>query len=87
MAPVLLAGDFLLVRYGVPPRPGDIVVVRLPGRPLGVKRAIRRTADGWWVEGDARESTDSRSFGPVPSEAVLGRVVWRYWPPVRRSSA
>lgn len=85
MAPTLVAGDFLLVRYGAQPRPGDIVVVALPGRPLGVKRAVRRTADGWWVQGDAPRSTDSRTFGAVPSDAVLGRVVWRYWPLLRRS--
>lgn len=87
MAPTLLPGDQILVRYGGRPRPGDLVVVELPGRPLGVKRLIRRTEGGWWIEGDGDETTDSRTFGSVPDRAVLGRVRWRYWPPVRRRSA
>jgi nickel-type superoxide dismutase maturation protease len=84
MTPTLQPGDQVLVRYGVRPRTGDVVVVQLPGRPLGVKRLIRRTGTGWWIEGDAADSTDSRTFGSVLDEAVLGRVRWRYWPLVRR---
>ena len=86
MAPTLLPGDQVLVRYPGRRRPGDTVVVALPRRPLGVKRLIRRTAAGWWIEGDAAGATasaDSRVFGSVLEEEVLGRVVWRYWPPWR----
>jgi phage repressor protein C with HTH and peptisase S24 domain len=85
MRPTLCAGDFCLVVRGVRIRPGDVVVARLPGRPLGVKRAVRRTAEGWWLEGDdPAASTDSRTFGAVPDEAVVGRVLIRYWPLARR---
>ena len=86
MAPTLLDGDWLLCRrvgpaYAV--RAGDVVVVERPDRPglLLVKRAVRREADGWWVEGDnAAASDDSRLFGPVPDSLVLARVLARYWP-------
>jgi nickel-type superoxide dismutase maturation protease len=85
MRPTLCAGDFCLVVWGVRIRPGDVVVARLPGRPLGVKRAVRRTESGWWLEGDdSTASTDSRTFGAVPDEAVLGRVLIRYWPLAKR---
>lgn len=87
MVPTLRPGDQILLRYGRRRRIGDLVVVALPGRPLGVKRLVRRTPTGWWIEGDAPSSTDSRTFGSVPEEAVLGRVVWRYWPPLRRRAA
>jgi signal peptidase I len=31
--------------------------------------------------GDHREvSRDSRAFGPVSQEALVGKVIWRYWP-------
>jgi nickel-type superoxide dismutase maturation protease len=87
MAPTLLPGDQILVHYSRRPRVGDVVVVALPGRPLGVKRVMRRTATGWWVEGDGAASTDSRTFGAVADAAILGRVRWRYWPVLRRRSA
>ena len=88
MEPALRAGDMLLVGYGARVRPADVVVVALPGgRPLSVKRAVQHTSDGWWVEGDnAGASTDSRQVGAVADEAVLGRVVLRYWPRPRRVS-
>ncbi|MHB8340089.1 MAG: S24/S26 family peptidase [Mycobacteriales bacterium] len=88
MQPTLRDRDQVLVWVHGRVRPGDIVVARLPGgRPLGVKRAVRREGAGWVLEGDAGSvaSTDSRTFGPVAEAEVLGRVVVRYWPP-RRSA-
>jgi nickel-type superoxide dismutase maturation protease len=95
MLPTLAPGDFLVVRWSARVRPGDVVVVRLPdrrgasrsdaGRPEGVKRVVGAVDGGWWVEGDnAEASTDSRTFGPVEPDAVLGRVLLRYWPPPAR---
>lgn len=80
MVPTLAPGERLLVRNGVPPRPGRIVVIRRRGM-LMVKRVSRLTAGGPWVLGDNDEaSDDSRSFGPVPLEDVVGEVRLRYWP-------
>lgn len=86
MEPALHDGDMLLIVYGARARPADVVVVALPGdRPVAVKRAVHRSDEGWWVEGDAAaDSTDSRSFGRVPAEALLGKAVLRYWPRPRR---
>jgi type IV secretory pathway protease TraF len=43
-----------------------------------VKRVIRVSPDGVWVEGDNAEvSRDSRHFGVVPHENVLGVLRWR----------
>jgi len=80
MAPTLSAGDVVLVRFGAPPRPGDVVVVRWPSRPaqLSVKRASCPADGGWLVSGDNRlGSTDSRALGPA---VVLGVVLARLWP-------
>jgi len=39
---------------------------------------------GSWLRGDnSGDSWDSSSFGAVPGERILGRVVWRYWPTSR----
>jgi signal peptidase I len=93
MLPTLRDGDRLLVRYAatarsdsparyteaVRPRPGSLVLVRLPGgRPLSVKRLLRREPDGWWVERDnPREGVDSWQVGAVPEDDLVAVVVRR----------
>lgn len=84
MLPTLRDGDRLLIRYAVAPRPGRLVVVQLPDspagpRPLALKRATARTADGsWWVESDnLGVGTDSWTVGPVPGHAVQAVVLCR----------
>jgi signal peptidase I len=39
-----------------------------------------------WVMGDNRgNSLDSRVFGAVPERSIVGRAVWKVWPPWRAS--
>jgi nickel-type superoxide dismutase maturation protease len=81
MEPTLFEGDRLLVRYGGRVRPGRLVVVRLPNRPISVKRAERRVDGGWWVVRDNPvDGVDSRIVGPIGAEDVVGVVVARVWP-------
>jgi len=85
MQPTLNDGDRLLVRHGARPRPGDVVVVRLPGRGLSIKRATlrQRVGDGhgWWVERDnPHEGVDSWLVGAVADEDVVAVVRTRLWP-------
>lgn len=89
MAPGLLPGDRLLVLGGVRPRRGDVVVARHPQGFEVVKRVSATPGDeampGWILEpdrwlvvGDNRAaSDDSREFGALASDAILGRVVCR----------
>ena len=89
MRPGLEEGDRLLVLGWGHPRPGDVVAVvdprdaervlvkRLTSVDPGDKRVT--------VAGDnPAASTDSRTFGPVDADLVLGRVIYRYWPEGRR---
>lgn len=85
MRPTLAEGDRLLVRWGVPAAaPGRLVLVRLPGgRPVSVKRLVRREPEGWWVERDnPEEGMDSwhPAIGAVQPDDLLGVVVARVWP-------
>lgn len=90
MLPALRPGDFLLVRGGARVAAGDLVVARHPAEPdlRIVKRAVRPTPGGWWLESDnqrARGRQDSWDFGAVPGGLIEGVVVARYWPPSRLS--
>jgi signal peptidase I len=52
------------------------------GDPFGAPRRVRVPRGHVWLEGDnARNSTDSRAYGPVPAALLRGRVVARVWPP------
>lgn len=84
MVPTLRHGDAVVVRRGGRVRPGSVVLARFPAGPdlLVVKRAVRPAGGGWWIESDnPLVAGDSRAYGPAQ---VLGTVVWRYRPPVRR---
>jgi signal peptidase I len=51
----------------------DIATAPFPSTRLGAKQ--------YFVLGDNRsESQDSRAFGPVPRDAIFGRVFLIYWP-------
>jgi nickel-type superoxide dismutase maturation protease len=90
MEPTLSPGDRLLVvRRGVGRRlrVGDLVAVADPrgpgpaGRRLLVKRVTAVEGAVVTVRGDNEaSSTDSRQFGPVPADAVAGRILYRYAP-------
>ena len=87
MEPALVEGDWAIIDRRAyrhqPPGAGDVLMVkdpRLPERTL-VKRAAGRDGASTRVIGDnAAQSTDSRVFGAVPDELLVGRVRWRYWP-------
>jgi hypothetical protein len=82
MDPTLHDGDRLLIRYGAVPRPGRVVVVKLPDRSgLSVKRIGWADSDGWWIERDnPTEGVDSWQTGPVRSDAVVAIALCRVWP-------
>jgi nickel-type superoxide dismutase maturation protease len=83
MEPAMSNGDWWIVRRTRRLRPGDAVLMVHPRRPeaLVVKRLVRLDAEGWWVLGDNAEmSEDSRQFGAVPPDLVVGRLVRRYGP-------
>jgi len=69
---------------------GDVVVVkRIAGRPGDrVVRAdgsvtVLGATEAWLLSDAPDEAIDSRRYGPVDDELLLGRVAWRYGP-VRR---
>jgi nickel-type superoxide dismutase maturation protease len=86
MVPAFYEGDRLLVHYGVAVGPGDVVLARDPrdAALVVLKRIARREGGGWWLLADNPYAPgDSRQFGVVGDELVLGRVAARVWPPRR----
>ncbi len=84
MHPTLRPGQWVLVdRWTLrqrPPRRGELVLLRLPGKLGGpaVKRVSAVSPDGSTLEvlGDnPARSWDSREFGAVSRETLVGRVV------------
>jgi signal peptidase I len=86
MAPDVAPGERVLVNRAAywfgRPRAGDVVVLRDPRQRdrLLLKRIERADGGGrWFVRGDnASASTDSRTFGPVDRQLLVGKVVLRY---------
>ncbi|MDX6325718.1 MAG: hypothetical protein QOK15_2072 [Nocardioidaceae bacterium] len=81
MEPTLYDGERLLLLHGARPRLGGLAVVRLPDGVVAVKRVVHREPGGWWVERDnPTAGVDSWTFGAVPDDAVVARVLLRLWP-------
>ncbi len=88
MSPTLNSGDLLLVNIWS--RRGSfqadqLVLIQRINRANGerdfiqVKRLTRIEPAGMWVEGDnSNQSTDSRTWGFLQSDEVIGRVLVRY---------
>ena len=88
MLPTYNDGDWLLFKTISPPNAkklqhlvGKVAVVEresYPGVYL-IKRVIRADSSGIWVEGDNQEaSTDSRSWGAITPNEIVGVVLTRY---------
>ncbi len=56
----------------------DVIVIQQPGYGLLIKRVQQVLGDGrsFDVRGTQIDSTDSRNFGPVQREHVMGKVIW-----------
>ena len=88
MLPTYADGDRLLAIRSPATRaarPGDVVVVMAPapGRTSGGELLVKRVArvergpsgSRLFVVGDNAPSYDSSTFGPLPTDAVVGRVI------------
>lgn len=83
MVPTLSTGDFLLVRQTRTLKIGDLVVI-VQGENNLIKRVVDENRNQVWLSGDnLRESNDSRNFGWVDKNQIIGKVILRYWPRIK----
>jgi signal peptidase I len=55
-----------------------------PGNPCNYPQAIRIPPDHYFMMGDNRgTSDDSRFWGPIPKDWIIGEAFFTYWPPDR----
>lgn len=83
MTPAYKNGDFVLVRKTKKAEIGQVVICQRPDRPdlLIMKRVQSLTENGYWLKGDNQEySDDSRVFGEVEKNLIIGKVIFKYWP-------
>ena len=86
MLPLLQPGDEVLVNprayHTVSPSPNDLVVAQHPHNPnlRLIKRVTAVLGDGaCFVTGDnPKASTDSRTFGAIAPQQILGKVICRF---------
>jgi len=80
MIPTLAPGERLLVRLDGPIVIGDIVVFQRANQ-FDVKRILRIEVEGLFVQGDNDQvSTDSRAYGLIPHDNLIGVATYRLWP-------
>ncbi len=80
MLPTLKPGQDILsfnwAYIGRKPSPGEIIVLNFQGKDL-VKRVVKVENDQVFVEGDNKEgSTDSRDFGAIDLDQIVGKVIY-----------
>lgn len=80
MLPTLIEGQDILsfnwAYIGRKPEVGEIIVLNLNGKEL-IKRVTKLVGEEVFVEGDNKqESTDSRDFGAVSMDQIIGKVIY-----------
>jgi signal peptidase I len=79
LSPEYQDGDYVLVASSWRKlSPGDVIVFRNEKYGTMIKRLIATFAAGnsCFVMGSHPRSNDSRHFGAVPREDVIGKVIW-----------
>jgi len=82
-------GDRLRIEEGHPVVNGlraeeDFILNCAPGSECNLPQEITIPEDHYFMMGDNRgESDDSRFWGPIPREWIVGKAFATYWPPSR----
>ena len=72
-------GDVAVFRY--PKNPSQFFIKRVAGLPGETINGLTLSADEYYVLGDnTSQSSDSRYWGPVKANLIVGRAFARLWP-------
>lgn len=80
MVPTLVPDDRIIIRYGKSFSVGDLIIFKRDDH-TEIKRVERIEDDGLFVVGDNDlMSLDSRTYGLISPDSVIGRAIARLWP-------
>jgi nickel-type superoxide dismutase maturation protease len=85
LSPEYQEGDFVMI-VTVPFflfKPGNTIVFQHPVYGMMIKKILRGDPQGLFVIGTHPNSVDSRQFGLIERQSVLGVVVWHIRKPKR----
>ncbi len=79
MLPTLKPGQNLIsFNWFVKPKNKDIVIIKMEGKMM-VKRINKINSHSFFIQGDNKKgSTDSRSFGWIKRDQIIGKVIFVY---------
>ena len=78
MIPSYAPGEVVLVKYGAPVNVGDAVLINFTHR-TDIKRVKEILGNRVFVQGDHEAvSIDSRNYGPVKDNMIIGKVIYRF---------
>lgn len=77
MLPILKPGqDVLIMHWFIKVRVGDLIIFKKDGKEM-IKRVQKVLDREVIVQGDnQKESTDSRHFGPINKDQIIGKVIY-----------
>lgn len=78
MIPSYAPGEVVLVQYGTRFTVGDVVLINFTDR-TDIKRVKEILGSRVFVQGDHEAiSIDSRNYGPVNTDLIIGKVIYRF---------
>jgi len=85
MEPTLISGDLIIIDKLTyvyrRPAVGDVIAFWMSNEKVAVKRISEIEDQDIYVMGDnTKVSNDSRSYGPIPREDVIGRALLIFFP-------
>lgn len=82
MLPSLHEGDFILIKKTNPKtrsRIGDMVILKLTGHPIMVKRISAYNDDGsYCLKGDGIASIPQVDLGQIKQSDIIAKVIWTF---------
>jgi nickel-type superoxide dismutase maturation protease len=64
---------------------GDIIVFRHPVYGTMIKKISHEDPEGFYVIGNHPNSIDSRQFGSICRDDILGKVIWHIKKPISKA--